>query len=906
MIHRSLWGSLLVVLTCQAQSLTTFRLPQPTSFLPEFSGGRVARAQVPVAELNARLEDAPDEVWTFSDRVALRLRPEVSVDSVLAGRALTVDRSLGSGLFVLQGPDAVTAWTEAEALAQLPEVEAAYPIPSAPKGSSDQYAVAPRDELFRTRVTTPECEVAPGVIVPGQTVTGQWYLENRDPLTGAELGVDINIRPAWAHTRGAGVTVAVADTGIETAHQDLQPALSGAPHFNFATRTADGSPNRRESGGAHGTSAAGLIAATANNRIGMSGVAPEAKTAAWVIYDSNGRSVTTERIGDMFRYASNSVAVQNHSWGPTGSRQRGPDALEDAGLESAWTQGRNGLGTVMVFAAGNDRATGSYANDNGFASDPRVVGVTGVTATGRATAASEPGASILVAAPTGDDESGGIFTTDLAGTDGANFINFCPPFEYLSDFRWGLLGFKHTSAAAPLVSGIAALTLSVNPTLTARDVHQILLLSSQPRDLADPDLKTNGAGLRVSHNVGFGVVDAGEAVRLAQHWSNRPPAQRLQASFPGTLPLAIPEGGYRVEVTGDQIPSELAFISGIPGLGIQPDQPQEPRPLVHLGRATTVPTERLDGKGALIERGDILYDQKLANAAAAGASFAIVYNLETAEAGSCPGGDQLCVPVLTDFSAIPVIFIGRTPGLALLNLIQTNPSARVRLALNGAQVSVPVSASLQCERVGVRVKSDFSVRGDLRITLTSPSGTTSILQRYNGDTGRGPVDWTYWSTHHYFEPSAGTWTLTLTDQAPGEGTGNLLEATLILEGVPINDTDRDGLDDSWEQAWLATRSYGPTDDPDRDGYSVLRESLEGSHPLVDERSRTPDVGFFNDSLVRVSWPGQSGEPFQLRSGSRPGVWDTTTSVLGRFPVTATILPGPAATQGFFQVNGWED
>ena len=902
MIHRGLWGWLLVVLSCQAQSPSTFRLPQSTTFIPEGSGSRVARAQAGPSEISAHPADAPEELWTFSDRVALRLHPDVSVDSVLVGRGLTLDRVLGEGLYVLQASDAVTAWSEADALSQLPEVEAAYPIPSAPKGSSDQYAVAPRDELFRTRVTTPECEVAPGVIVPAQTVTGQWYLENRDPVTGEELGVDINVRPAWAQTLGAGVTVAVADTGIELAHVDLQSALAGAPHFNFSTLTSDGRPNRRESAGAHGTSAAGLIAATANNRTGMSGVAPAAQTAAWVIYDSNGRSVTTERIGDMFRYASNSVAVQNHSWGPTGSRQRGPDALEDAGLESAWTQGRDGLGTVMVFAAGNDRATGSYANDNGFASDPRVIGVTGVTAAGRATAASEPGASILVAAPTGDDESGGLFTADLAGTDGANFINFCPPFEYLSDFRWGILGFKHTSAAAPLVSGIAALTLSANPLLTARDVHQILLLSSQPRDLADPELKTNGVGLAVSHNVGFGVVDAGEAVRLARQWTNRPAARRLQYSVPGALPLAIPEGGYRVEVTGEQIPSELAFISGIPGLGIQPDQPLEPRALVHLGRATEVPTQRLDGKGALIERGDILYDQKLANAAAAGASFAIVYNLESAAPGSCPGGDQLCVPVLTDFSSIPVIFIGRTAGLALLNVIQTNSSARVRIALNGARVSIPVADSLQCERVGVRVKSDFTVRGDLRITLTSPSGTTSILQRYNADTGMGPVDWTYWSTHHYFEPSAGTWTLTLTDQAPGEGTGNLLEATLILDGVPIEDGDRDGLDDSWEQSRLATLSYGPTDDPDQDGSSVLREFLEGSHPLADERSLAPDVGFFNDSLIRVSWPARSGESFQLRSGARPGVWDTTTSVTGRWPVTASLLPAPASDQGFFQIN----
>jgi len=48
--------------------------------------------------------------------------------------------------------------------------------------------------------------------------------------------------------------------------------------------------------------------------------------------------------------------------------------------------------------------------------------------------------------------------------------------------------------------------------LTCRDVQQILILSSRHFDLADPDLRTNGAGFRFSHNVGFGVPDAGRAV----------------------------------------------------------------------------------------------------------------------------------------------------------------------------------------------------------------------------------------------------------------------------------------------------------------------------------------------------------------------------------------------------------
>jgi len=64
-------------------------------------------------------------------------------------------------------------------------------------------------------------------------------------------------------------------------------------------------------------------------------------------------------------------------------------------------------------------------------------------------------------------------------------------------------GFKGTSGSAPQIAGVVALVLGANPNLYVRDVRQILLLSARHFDLADPDLQTNGAGLRVSHNLGF-------------------------------------------------------------------------------------------------------------------------------------------------------------------------------------------------------------------------------------------------------------------------------------------------------------------------------------------------------------------------------------------------------------------
>jgi hypothetical protein len=116
----------------------------------------------------------------------------------------------------------------------------------------------------------------------------------------------------------------------------------------------------------------------------------------------------------------------------------------------------------------------------------------------------------------------------------------------LSDYTYWSIGFSSTSLAAPQVAGICALILSANPNLTYRDVQQILIHSSRHFDKADPDLHRNGAGYWVSHKQGFGIPDAGEAVRLADAWRNRPAAVRRVYQSDVVAPLAIPDSGLRI------------------------------------------------------------------------------------------------------------------------------------------------------------------------------------------------------------------------------------------------------------------------------------------------------------------------------------------------------------------------
>ena len=649
------------------------------------------------------------------------------------------------------------------------------------------------------------------------------------------------------------------------------------------------------------SSVAGLIAAQ-RNTARMVGVAPEAKVASWVIFESNMLLASDDRLMEMYQYESNRVAVQNHSWGSPGLRLGGPTLLEQLGISNAIAYGRSGLGAIMVRSAGNDRESGAIANDDGYPSDPRVIAVAAANVNGRAAIYSEPGACVLVAAPSGDATTSahGLFTTDLLGGDGANAFMFFPPNVDLSDYNFfnqftGTDGFSGTSAAVPHIAGIAALVLAANPNLGYRDVQQILLLASRHFDFVDPDLTTNGAGFRVIHNVGFGVPDAGVAVNLARNWTNRPPLTYV--TLTSSDPLAIPDDGLRVLVTGNDVPPNLASIHTLPGLGPHADTPTAILPLVDFGFGTTASGFNLTNKGALIQRGTNTFSDKISLAAQAGAAFAIIYNFPS---NSPDGGDQLLPMGGTDFVPIPAVFIGNSDGEALKVLFATNLSALAQIRLNSTSYVFNVTNTLLCEHVGVRVLTDHLLRGDLRITLVSPAGTRNVLQRYNTDTSPGPVDWTYYSTHHFYETSAGNWTVFFSDEGQGN-TGSVQQVSLTISGVPIADTDADGLDDTWELSHFGGLSQRPKDDPDRDGYSNAREQVMGTDPTIGV-PLPPDLSRWNATLARLSWASSPIYPYEIWGGTNVTSLDLITTLPGRFPETEWFTPYSSLPRQFFRVR----
>ena len=79
-----------------------------------------------------------------------------------------------------------------------------------------------------------------------------------------------------------------------------------------------------------------------------------------------------------------------------------------------------------------------------------------------------------------------------------------------------------TSASAPMAVGLIALMLEANPELNWRDVQHIIVRTTSSRGLKANDWVENGAGFRVSHVFGFGLMDAAAMTHVASSWETVP------------------------------------------------------------------------------------------------------------------------------------------------------------------------------------------------------------------------------------------------------------------------------------------------------------------------------------------------------------------------------------------------
>lgn len=412
--------------------------------------------------------------------------------------------------------------------------------------------------------------------------THQWHLKNTGQKTFAKTAgfanFDINVFPAYASIIfGKDIRIAISDSGLETTHEDIMLNALTGEHRDYSLEDAPyiGDPVTTSF---HGTAVAGIIAARGWNNIGLTGVAPYAKIAGFQFLDS------PQNEDLLIDQASGNFDIFNYSYGDEtySDEISNPNYIDH--LRSMSLNGRDGLGSLFVKAAGNEFiVTDDFENPTICVSHnanlpleneiPFMIVVGAINADGKKASYSNAGSNLWVVAPGGEFgvNEPAILTTDLQScfkgiSNAADPIN---AFEYdhvLNTKCNYTSAMNGTSSATPVVSGVIALILEANPALTWRDVKHILAMSATKVDLqteAFPagknhpsssfgsdgcnDLSlleheyelgwvTNNAGVSFNNFYGFGLVNVEEAILMANDFDRDPLHMLPLAAFTETNP----------------------------------------------------------------------------------------------------------------------------------------------------------------------------------------------------------------------------------------------------------------------------------------------------------------------------------------------------------------------------------
>ncbi len=450
-----------------------------------------------------------NKAW-LSKRVLVEIAPGFAIPDVASVPDVTATSNRGKFVIVTLRGGADAALKGARRLSLLPGVKQAEPM----LARQQQKRFIPNDPYFGYNASNPGY---------------QWHLQNTAHY-GGTAGIDADVVPAWDSFQGFGVRIGIVDDGLEVAHPDLAPNADTVNDYDFNFLDGDPSPG---SGDNHGTACAGVAAARGDNSLGGTGAAPQATLVGMRLIAG---ATTDADEADAFSYKKDIIAIKSNSWGPYdgGFGAGGPGPVSTAALEDATVTGRGGLGTVFVWAAGNGNQNGDDSNYDGWSGSPFTMAVSAITDTGVQAYYSEPGANILICAPSnGGSES--ITTTDRVGSAGYNSGGGGDYTD--SNFT---RTFGGTSSACPLAAGVSALILQANPNLSYRDVQEILVRTAKQNDPYDGGWVTNGAGFHFNVKYGAGLLDAAAATAMATTWTNLP-ALVQQSQTAAGLNLPIPD-----------------------------------------------------------------------------------------------------------------------------------------------------------------------------------------------------------------------------------------------------------------------------------------------------------------------------------------------------------------------------
>lgn len=355
----------------------------------------------------------------------------------------------------------------------------------------------------------------------GQPFPDLWRLNN------------IRARQAWRLAQGEGVAVAVVDSGLDTEHEDIAASVWHNPgeidgngldddgngfvddvigwDFTTCDRFDYQCFEPKEPGAAltdrngHGTFVAGIIAATADNGVGIVGVAPRATLMAIKAINREGQGTVSELADAIVYAADNGARVINASWAVASSET----------LRLAVEYAVGGRGATMVAAAGNQGApmqrgvfpanyprvlaVGSTTNERQIPSYSNFDGALDLVAPGGGDQGAEgailPERSIVSLAATDSDLQVPCRLVPICDERGCRVERICAPSEALVGEHY--VRASGTSFAAPAVAGVAALVLGRHPEASPEQVRQVLVESAA--DLNDPGWDKRS---------GYGQVDA--------------------------------------------------------------------------------------------------------------------------------------------------------------------------------------------------------------------------------------------------------------------------------------------------------------------------------------------------------------------------------------------------------------
>ncbi len=372
----------------------------------------------------------------------------------------------------------------------------------------------------------------------------QWALNNYGQ-TGGTANCHINAAQAWDITAGAGVVVAVIDTGVDYTHPDLGGQMWVNPGeiagngidddgngyvddlygFNFAQ---DNNNPIDENG--HGTHCAGIIAARGNNGVGIAGISWGARIMACRFLGANGSGTVSDAIEAINYAVANGARILNNSWGGTGY---------SVALEAAIQNAKNN-GVLFVAAAGN-----SARNNDVTPHYP----------------SSYPISNIIAVAATNHNDALASFSCY-----GKQSVHIgAPGVSILSTVPGGYAFYSGTSMAAPQVSGAAALLLSLDPAMSLLELKDRLIWTG---DAAGGLTQTTVTGLRLNARNALAVQNTVTLLTpLAQsQWCTgfSYTIQWISIGAGSTVDLVLYKNGQFVQTIAEQIANAGSYSWAVP------------------------------------------------------------------------------------------------------------------------------------------------------------------------------------------------------------------------------------------------------------------------------------------------------------------------------------------------------